>query len=329
MVCSDMKRDTLFAQCGDTSHLLPGAPRVKKCLICKDQPVQKPRAAVLFQPCGHMCACESISRGNKEGRASTRPPRRGPLPPPLTACTDALALWFPPGLCQLMKKCVTVPGCVDAAPPSSCCCGGKPARNSRACQRDRGQHQRERSTCRSSQQQLQDIKEQVRDNRNHSAHLLLMPLLWVPRTLTCLRPPPQQTTAPIVLPVPVPPTATHTAYCSSLDTSRRNEQQQKRKLLYLRAGGQPWLFVCWCAAMLELLIVARLKVPPVMQPLRVVPPNRYPVHKYPRALCSGQSGGRGLRVYQPCSIWESLFTGLLLYMDPVDVGLWFLYPDAD
>ena len=50
-------------------------------------------------------------------------------------------------------------------------------------------------------------------------------------------------------------------------TTYKNEQQQKRKLLYLRAGGQPWLFVCWCAAMLELLIVARLKVPPVMQPV--------------------------------------------------------------
>lgn len=100
MVCSDMKRDTLFGPCGHIATCSLCSPRVKKCLICKEQ-VQsrtkvpdaplttfcnvqnsipchcKPfcllpqieecvvcsdkKAAVLFQPCGHMCACESKS----------------------------------------------------------------------------------------------------------------------------------------------------------------------------------------------------------------------------------------------------------------------------
>lgn len=101
MVCSDMKRDTLFGPCGHIATCSLCSPRVKKCLICKEQvqsrtKVQKPtslvslcmhifscaivnpslfshpqieecvvcsdkKAAVLFQPCGHMCACESKS----------------------------------------------------------------------------------------------------------------------------------------------------------------------------------------------------------------------------------------------------------------------------
>lgn len=103
MVCSDMKRDTLFGPCGHIATCSLCSPRVKKCLICKEQvqsrtKVWKPaslisfvhvcvlmccnedvfffflqpqieecvvcsdkKAAVLFQPCGHMCACESKS----------------------------------------------------------------------------------------------------------------------------------------------------------------------------------------------------------------------------------------------------------------------------
>ena len=101
MVCSDLKRDTIFGPCGHIATCSLCSPRVKKCLICKDQvqsrtkvserlvPVQgndsptradnfyrffgefvppqieecvvcsDKKAAVLFQPCGHMCACES------------------------------------------------------------------------------------------------------------------------------------------------------------------------------------------------------------------------------------------------------------------------------
>ncbi|KAG7278407.1 hypothetical protein CRUP_038570, partial [Coryphaenoides rupestris] len=37
MVCSDMKRDTLFVPCGHIATCSLCSPRVKKCLICKDQ----------------------------------------------------------------------------------------------------------------------------------------------------------------------------------------------------------------------------------------------------------------------------------------------------
>lgn len=36
MVCSDMKRDTLFGPCGHVTCCSVCAPRVKKCLLCKD-----------------------------------------------------------------------------------------------------------------------------------------------------------------------------------------------------------------------------------------------------------------------------------------------------
>ncbi|XP_063087927.1 E3 ubiquitin-protein ligase MIB1 isoform X2 [Cavia porcellus] len=70
MVCSDMKRDTLFGPCGHIATCSLCSPRVKKCLICKEQVQSRTKieecvvcsdkkAAVLFQPCGHMCACET------------------------------------------------------------------------------------------------------------------------------------------------------------------------------------------------------------------------------------------------------------------------------
>jgi hypothetical protein len=36
MVCSDLKRDTLFGPCGHVNCCSACAPRVKKCLVCKD-----------------------------------------------------------------------------------------------------------------------------------------------------------------------------------------------------------------------------------------------------------------------------------------------------
>ncbi|XP_022256765.1 E3 ubiquitin-protein ligase MIB1-like isoform X2 [Limulus polyphemus] len=73
MVCSDMKRDTLFGPCGHIATCSLCSPRVKKCLMCKE-PVQSrtkveecvvcsdKRASVLFKPCGHMCACDAPPR---------------------------------------------------------------------------------------------------------------------------------------------------------------------------------------------------------------------------------------------------------------------------
>ena len=36
MVCSDMKRDTLFGPCGHIATCSLCSPRVKKCLMCKE-----------------------------------------------------------------------------------------------------------------------------------------------------------------------------------------------------------------------------------------------------------------------------------------------------
>uniref|UniRef100_A0A4W6BZ90 RING-type E3 ubiquitin transferase n=1 Tax=Lates calcarifer TaxID=8187 RepID=A0A4W6BZ90_LATCA len=98
MVCSDMKRDTLFGPCGHIATCSLCSPRVKKCLICKDQVQSRTKieecvvcsdkkAAVLFQPCGHMCACENCA--------------------------------------SLMKKCVQCRAVVERRTPFVLCCGGK------------------------------------------------------------------------------------------------------------------------------------------------------------------------------------------------------------
>ena len=47
MVCSDMKRDTLFGPCGHIALCSHCSPRVKKCLMCKE-PVQS-RTKVSFR----------------------------------------------------------------------------------------------------------------------------------------------------------------------------------------------------------------------------------------------------------------------------------------
>ncbi|CAB1444372.1 unnamed protein product [Pleuronectes platessa] len=98
MVCSDMKRDTLFGPCGHIATCSLCSPRVKKCLICKDQVQSRTKieecvvcsdkkASVLFQPCGHMCACENCA--------------------------------------SLMKKCVQCRAVVERRTPFVLCCGGK------------------------------------------------------------------------------------------------------------------------------------------------------------------------------------------------------------
>ncbi|XP_060659576.1 LOW QUALITY PROTEIN: E3 ubiquitin-protein ligase mind-bomb [Drosophila nasuta] len=72
LVCSDAKRDTVFKPCGHVSCCETCAPRVKKCLICRETVASREkideclvcsdrRAAVFFRPCGHMVACEHCS----------------------------------------------------------------------------------------------------------------------------------------------------------------------------------------------------------------------------------------------------------------------------
>uniref|UniRef100_W5M175 E3 ubiquitin-protein ligase MIB1 n=1 Tax=Lepisosteus oculatus TaxID=7918 RepID=W5M175_LEPOC len=142
MVCSDMKRDTLFGPCGHIATCSLCSPRVKKCLICKDQVQSRTKieecvvcsdkkAAVLFQPCGHMCACENCA--------------------------------------SLMKKCVQCRAVVERRTPFIMCCGGKGMEDSAedltsgnipALQRDKD-NTNVNADVQKLQQQLQDIKEQT------------------------------------------------------------------------------------------------------------------------------------------------------------------------
>ncbi|KAB0360392.1 hypothetical protein FD754_004548 [Muntiacus muntjak] len=142
MVCSDMKRDTLFGPCGHIATCSLCSPRVKKCLICKEQVQSRTKieecvvcsdkkAAVLFQPCGHMCACENCA--------------------------------------NLMKKCVQCRAVVERRVPFIMCCGGKSAEdtaddissgNIPVLQKDKD-NTNVNADVQKLQQQLQDIKEQT------------------------------------------------------------------------------------------------------------------------------------------------------------------------
>ncbi|KAF2905082.1 hypothetical protein ILUMI_01096 [Ignelater luminosus] len=97
LVCSDAKRDMLFQPCGHVTCCSGCAPRVKKCLICRESVINRikieeclvcsdKKSAVLFKPCGHMCACESCS--------------------------------------QIMKKCVLCRAQIELMVPMTVCSGG-------------------------------------------------------------------------------------------------------------------------------------------------------------------------------------------------------------
>lgn len=156
MVCSDMKRDTLFGPCGHIATCSLCSPRVKKCLMCKE-PVQArtkieecvvcsdKKASVLFKPCGHMCACD--------------------------------------GCAALMKKCVQCRAQIDKVIPFIVCCGGTVSISTlttHACAQstfavpsatannaptgnimNNGSRDTTSSDIQKLQQQLQDIKEQT------------------------------------------------------------------------------------------------------------------------------------------------------------------------
>lgn len=97
LVCSDLKRDTLFKPCGHVACCSVCSPRVKKCLVCREPVIARikieecvvcsdKKASVLFKPCCHMCACE--------------------------------------GCAALMKKCVQCRAQIDHIVPFVICCGG-------------------------------------------------------------------------------------------------------------------------------------------------------------------------------------------------------------
>lgn len=121
LVCSDQKRDTVFKviqkhkiffqkeqkelkisvaiqPCGHVCCCETCAPRVKKCLICREAVSAREkideclvcsdkRASVFFKPCGHMVACENCS--------------------------------------TIMKKCVQCRTQIEEMVPMTVCCGGQ------------------------------------------------------------------------------------------------------------------------------------------------------------------------------------------------------------
>ncbi|XP_076762886.1 E3 ubiquitin-protein ligase MIB1-like isoform X2 [Xylocopa sonorina] len=152
LVCSDGKREMLFSPCGHVTCCNVCAPRVKKCLICRENVLSRTKieecvvcsdrkAGVLFRPCGHMCACDSCA--------------------------------------ALMKKCVQCRAQIQHIIPLSICCGGggeaitevksdqedePPQPNTgvgEAVLMNNGSRDISMSDIQKLQQQLQDIKEQT------------------------------------------------------------------------------------------------------------------------------------------------------------------------
>lgn len=156
LVCSDLKRDMLFKPCGHVACCSVCAPRVKKCLICREHVATRTkieecllcaykRASVLVKPCGHMVVCECCA--------------------------------------PLIKKCVHCRAHIDSMVPFSVCCGGpgettempsepvEEANNTMASPvepitltgalMNNGSRDTSNSDIQKLQQQLQDIKEQT------------------------------------------------------------------------------------------------------------------------------------------------------------------------
>ncbi|KAK9709618.1 Ankyrin repeats (3 copies) [Popillia japonica] len=152
LVCSDAKRDMLFQPCGHVTCCSGCAPRVKKCLLCRESVTSRikieeclvcsdKKSSVLFKPCSHMCVCESCS--------------------------------------QIMKKCVMCRAQIELMVPMTVCSGGlgnisevipepeeeaKPSTSDAALSQGPFLNNGGRDTSndiQKLQQQLQDIKEQT------------------------------------------------------------------------------------------------------------------------------------------------------------------------
>jgi len=104
LVCSDQRRNVLFAPCGHITVCSGCSPRVKKCLLCKEYVDDRTiigdclvctdnAANVLFKPCLHMVSCENCA--------------------------------------PVMKKCVECRATIDEKVPFFVCCGGKQANKDR------------------------------------------------------------------------------------------------------------------------------------------------------------------------------------------------------
>lgn len=134
MVCSDLKRDTLFGPCGHIATCSLCSPRVKKCLLCKEHVQSRTKieecvvcsdkkASTLFKPCSHMCACD--------------------------------------GCASLMKKCVQCRASIDKLVPFIVCCGGNPPPTPQPAGIMNNGAKDVGKDIQKLQQQLQDIKDQT------------------------------------------------------------------------------------------------------------------------------------------------------------------------
>lgn len=151
LVCSDHQREVLFSPCGHVVACAQCAPRVKKCLICRetihkqtqiDECVvcSERKASVLFQPCGHMCACGHCASLVKKCVHCRAPIERQVT---FAACCGG----SPPPSPNLLPPTVPLANMNNFKPSNIC--NGKISNN----------HQPADVT--KLQQQLQDIKEQT------------------------------------------------------------------------------------------------------------------------------------------------------------------------
>ncbi|EEC11167.1 conserved hypothetical protein [Ixodes scapularis] len=97
IVCSDMKRDTLFGPCGHIATCSLCSPRVKKCLMCKEPVLTRTKC----QYCFYFLYKKSV----------------------LICHAFCLSLSFS-GCAALMKKCVQCRAQIDKVVPFAVCCGG-------------------------------------------------------------------------------------------------------------------------------------------------------------------------------------------------------------
>jgi E3 ubiquitin-protein ligase mind-bomb len=73
MICSDSIRDTLLKPCNHIIGCNVCSSRCKKCLLCKEaiedrikidecHVCSEKKSSILLQPCGHMCTCADCSK---------------------------------------------------------------------------------------------------------------------------------------------------------------------------------------------------------------------------------------------------------------------------
>lgn len=160
LVCSDLKRDTLFKPCGHVACCSVCAPRVKKCLVCREPVATRAKieecvvcaykkASVLFKPCCHMVACECCA----------------PLMKKCVQCRIQIDRMVPFSMCCAITAGATNENQADPVeetniPPPAIVPQGEPIVLTGTLMNN-GSRDTSSSDIQKLQQQLQDIKEQT------------------------------------------------------------------------------------------------------------------------------------------------------------------------